>query len=676
MKNILFFVFVCIALLYGRANVTVVSGADPIKFYLGNYPYTDMIGLTNMPALTLRLATDLDALCFKNSDGDLFKLLRDASDSIAAADGRVFFADSTGAATTATAFSYSSGFVEVPSLNIDTCFWLWNFDDDSLLLWSKRSANSTLILHAGESYHHALDGVEISTNWMKLRPNMNFNLGDSMFIYNDGTIFFPADYLNYFIKFENDTTGLFYSTNTNTIQFRQNGFQRGYYDLDNGLFTTDGTLIIAGLFTIDTMVPPSTTPQNIAVWDADSGVLKRYPMDSIAKVYHGVGIDTFPVAATNKTFTGSNIFRRGDTMTVGVLSSEEIEYSQQIAAAATSPYYICENSSGDIFAAASNNVIYKQTGGSGAFSSQGSPSQDDYTALWCDIYDTLWVCTDSTGSSSRNGAVYKSGDDGVTWDSISWPDHNYSGGTCDTLGNIYLFSWGASVANRGKIWVKYAGVDTLDTLSESALNYRGACCNTKTNDIYVAVENFGIKKRVGGIGTFQTESIGYGTPSSIDWFGCSVDTFGNVYACTYGSYQYKQQNGIGIFNIIPNSLLRMYGTTGKRNGDVAFVGDTVPQAAYNELWILSAEDSKIAFHVESGKFQTDGANILTHTIVDDNPDLLAGKNTVDNQIIYARPESLTVGHSTSFGVIDTSYVLLDTLFYIVGSDTFYTATKK
>jgi hypothetical protein len=80
MKKALF-VFLFPVLIFSRANVTVVPGADPIKFYLGNYPYADMVGPTNMPALTLRLASDLNALCYKNSTGDLFKIYSSDVDS-------------------------------------------------------------------------------------------------------------------------------------------------------------------------------------------------------------------------------------------------------------------------------------------------------------------------------------------------------------------------------------------------------------------------------------------------------------------------------------------------------------------------------------------------------------------------------------------------------------------
>lgn len=366
---------------------------------------------------------------------------------------------------------------------------------------------------------------------------------------------------------------------------------------------------------------------------------------------HEVGIDTFAVAVTDTTFDGGNLYRNGDTTIVGVLSSEELTYSLEIAAASGNPYYLAENSSGDIIAAAHNNVIYKQTGGSGAFAAQGAPSLDDYTGVWYDIYDTLWVCTGDSGFGQA-GAVFKSGDDGVTWDSLPWPDHNYSGGTCDTLGNILVCSYGTG---PGKIFVKYTGVDTLDTLSVGTLPYRGMCCNNKTNDIYICVAknwiyNQGaVHKMVGGIGSVSVQS---GILGTYDCHNCAVDTFGNIYVTTTNYYQYKQQNGVGPFTPISNSnygAYGFYGVTGKQNGDVAFV------KYWNDLYILSAEDSKIAFLIESGKFQSDGANIFTHTIVDDSPDLIAGKNTVDNQIIYARPESLTVDSARAALKADTSY---------------------
>lgn len=81
------------------ANVTVIVGATEIRFYFGNYTYAEMVGAANMPALTMRLATDQDAICFKNAAGTLFKLLKDASTTDHTPAERVFFADATGQAT-------------------------------------------------------------------------------------------------------------------------------------------------------------------------------------------------------------------------------------------------------------------------------------------------------------------------------------------------------------------------------------------------------------------------------------------------------------------------------------------------------------------------------------------------------------------------------------------------
>lgn len=78
----LIFVFLLPLMVFSRANVTQISGADTIKFYLANYPYADMVGPTNMPALTLRLATDLNALCYKNASGDLYKIFSSDVDSL------------------------------------------------------------------------------------------------------------------------------------------------------------------------------------------------------------------------------------------------------------------------------------------------------------------------------------------------------------------------------------------------------------------------------------------------------------------------------------------------------------------------------------------------------------------------------------------------------------------
>jgi hypothetical protein len=347
---------------------------------------------------------------------------------------------------------------------------------------------------------------------------------------------------------------------------------------------------------------------------------------------HEVGIDTFAYANSDTTFDGGNLFRRGDTTVVGVQSSEELVASG-VTIPAAGPHYLTEDSNGDIYSAVRGSQIYKQTGGVGSFAAIGPPNRY-YSGVAIDKYDSLWTCTDS--GSGRVGAVFRSGDYGVTWDSLPWPDHNYSGIGFDTLGNLYLASYGASTYG-GKMWIKYHDVDTLDTLSEPVLSYRGFACNKKNNDMYVVVSFGDIRKQVGGVGSFspQTHSVG---GAGVNWINCAVDTFGNAYASSANYYQFKQANGVGTFTPIPNSnygLYGFYGVVGKANGDIAFEQN-------GPVYILSAEDSKIAYHIESGKLLSDGANILNHTIIDDTPDLIAGKNYSDNMVVWVRPESLSV----------------------------------
>src|SRR4030042_1623922 len=77
-------------------NVTQISGATPIEFYLGNYAYADI--LTDMEILQFRLDTaGSERIIYKNAAGAVFKIMTDASAGTNAAVGSIFFADSVGA---------------------------------------------------------------------------------------------------------------------------------------------------------------------------------------------------------------------------------------------------------------------------------------------------------------------------------------------------------------------------------------------------------------------------------------------------------------------------------------------------------------------------------------------------------------------------------------------------
>lgn len=56
------------------ANITVIPGADPVDFYLGNYNYADI--LTDMDPLKFHWAVDRDSLIVKNAAGTTFDISR------------------------------------------------------------------------------------------------------------------------------------------------------------------------------------------------------------------------------------------------------------------------------------------------------------------------------------------------------------------------------------------------------------------------------------------------------------------------------------------------------------------------------------------------------------------------------------------------------------------------
>lgn len=76
------------------ANVTVISGAEQIGFYLRNYTWANMV--SDMPALTLGEATDLDKPVYCNTAGDPKKLMIDGSGSGNMSVSRVPYTNSDG----------------------------------------------------------------------------------------------------------------------------------------------------------------------------------------------------------------------------------------------------------------------------------------------------------------------------------------------------------------------------------------------------------------------------------------------------------------------------------------------------------------------------------------------------------------------------------------------------
>jgi hypothetical protein len=97
-------------------NVTIVSGATEIKFYLRNYSYANLV--TDLPALAHGLATDLDSLVYKNAAGDTFKILKDASTTSNHPAERILFTDIDGQAESSANLEYDGTDVKIADNNV------------------------------------------------------------------------------------------------------------------------------------------------------------------------------------------------------------------------------------------------------------------------------------------------------------------------------------------------------------------------------------------------------------------------------------------------------------------------------------------------------------------------------------------------------------------------------
>lgn len=94
------------------ANITQITGATEIDFYLGNYLYADVIA--SMENLKFKLATDINRLIFKNAAGTNYKLMHDASGATNIPNTRVLYANADGAASSNAGFVFNGTKLSIP----------------------------------------------------------------------------------------------------------------------------------------------------------------------------------------------------------------------------------------------------------------------------------------------------------------------------------------------------------------------------------------------------------------------------------------------------------------------------------------------------------------------------------------------------------------------------------
>lgn len=104
MKTYLILLFALCNFLCAAPNTTTVDGATSVRFYLRNYAYSLMP--SNLPVLSMGLATDVNRLVYKNSSGTLYKILNDASGAANTPQGRLFYADASGSAGSSANLSF------------------------------------------------------------------------------------------------------------------------------------------------------------------------------------------------------------------------------------------------------------------------------------------------------------------------------------------------------------------------------------------------------------------------------------------------------------------------------------------------------------------------------------------------------------------------------------------
>lgn len=116
-KKLLFGLFIVVNA-FSAANVTTIPGATAIQFYFRNYTYANLA--LDLPILSMGLATDLNKLVYRNSIGNMYKIMVDASGSSNTPQNRVFYADVNGSATASTNFTFNGTDLYINSSNTST----------------------------------------------------------------------------------------------------------------------------------------------------------------------------------------------------------------------------------------------------------------------------------------------------------------------------------------------------------------------------------------------------------------------------------------------------------------------------------------------------------------------------------------------------------------------------
>lgn len=119
------------------SNVTEISGATQVDFYLGNYAYSDIAA--SMANLKFKLATDLNKIFYKNAAGTLYKFMNDASGSSNIPADRVLFSDSVGAVDSAANLTFDGTWLKIPGY-----LGRYGVSDDYIYL-----GNDTTTIHVG-----------------------------------------------------------------------------------------------------------------------------------------------------------------------------------------------------------------------------------------------------------------------------------------------------------------------------------------------------------------------------------------------------------------------------------------------------------------------------------------------------------------------------------------------
>jgi hypothetical protein len=281
-------------------------------------------------------------------------------------------------------------------------------------------------------------------------------------------------------------------------------------------------------------------------------------------------------------------------------------------------YGLCSTPSGNIYGVGLNNVLYKQTSGSGLFVNVGTPFPTNAIAICSDSSNNLYVAI-------QNGDIYKQTNETGPFVALGQTPRAWFG-LCSLGSNIYASvnngdiyrqtggvgnflalgqvsrAWGRMASSSTSIYA-LAGAAGIYKLTNQTGNFNlhssatsGGIAISASNDIYI---NSGTDMLKQTIETGAFVSTGSTVTNNGIW-GMAVHANGNIYAGDFSKNMFVLQNsGAGTANLNGGSMQVVAGT-GKGNGKSRvefYTGQKKPSGTDMQVETLREYIDENGYHV-------------------------------------------------------------------------------